>query len=45
MDEDHERSVTEFNIGYSLGDNAALGVRYANDDDAKYTWVTLTVNP
>ena len=39
----------EVNLGYSLGDNASLGVRYATDDDGttetKYTWVTLNVTP
>ena len=45
MDDSIDRSVTEINLGYGLGDNAALGVKYATDDDAKYTWVTLTVNP
>ena len=44
--EDYERNVMEVNLGYSLGDNASLGVRYATDDDNgvedKYTWVTLT---
>jgi len=44
-DEAYERDVTEINLGYSLGDNAALGVRYATDGDDKYTWVTLTVAP
>jgi hypothetical protein len=44
-DDTYEREVTEVNIGYSLGDNAGLGIRYATDDDSKYTWVTLTVTP
>ena len=55
--EDYERSVTDISLGYDLGDNASIGLRYATDtnDDAandgagawdnKYTWVTLTVNP
>jgi len=50
LDEDADRSVMEVSLGYSLGDNAALAVKYATDDnggdtDTKYTWVTLTVNP
>ena len=56
-DDDHERSVTTISVGYSLGDNAALGISYATDateanagtgdaaTDDKYTWVTLTVTP
>ena len=44
-DDTYEREVTEINIGYSLGDNAGLGIRYATDDDDNYTWVTLTVTP
>jgi hypothetical protein len=44
-DDTVERSVTEIGIGYSLGDNAGLGISYATDDDDKYTWVTLTVTP
>ena len=48
--ENYERSVTEVGIGYSLGDNAGLGISYATDateggDDNKYTWVTLSVTP
>jgi hypothetical protein len=39
------RDVTEINIGYSLGDNAGLGIKYATDGDDKYTWVTLSVTP
>jgi hypothetical protein len=45
LDEDYERAVTEISLGYALGDNAALGVRYATDEDDKYTWLTLTVTP
>ncbi|MDC0204527.1 hypothetical protein OAJ65_01895 [Flavobacteriales bacterium] len=49
-DETYERSVTEVGIGYSLGDNAGLGISYATDAteggaDNKYTWVTLSVTP
>jgi hypothetical protein len=44
-DDTYEREVTEIGIGYSLGDNAGLGISYATDDDAKYTWVTLSVTP
>ncbi len=42
---DVDRKVTQFNLGYSLGDNASLGLSYADDDEAKYTWLTLTVTP
>jgi hypothetical protein len=50
VDEDHERSVTQIGIGYSLGDNANLGISYATDAteggaDDKYTWITLNVTP
>ena len=45
LDEAYEREVTAINVGYSLGDNAGLGIRYATDDDDNYTWVTLTVTP
>jgi len=45
LDDDYERAVTEINLGYALGDNAALGVTYATDEDDKYTWLTLTVTP
>jgi hypothetical protein len=45
LNEDYERAVTEISLGYALGDNAALGVRYATDEDDKYTWLTLTVTP
>ena len=45
LDDDYERAVTEINLGYALGDNAALGVTYATDEDDKYTWLTLTITP
>jgi len=45
LDDAYERAVTEINLGYALGDNAALGLRYATDEDDKYTWLTLTVTP
>ena len=45
LDDAYERAVTEINLGYALGDNAALGVRYATDEDDTYTWLTLTVTP
>jgi hypothetical protein len=44
-DDTYEREVTQVGIGYALGDNAGLGISYATDDDAKYTWVTLSVTP
>jgi hypothetical protein len=45
LDETYERDVMEVSLGYSLGDNAGLGVSYATDGDDKYTWLTLTVTP
>ena len=45
LDDAYARDVMEVSLGYSLGDNAALGVRYATDEDDKYTWLTLTVTP
>ena len=45
QDDTVERSVTQIGIGYALGDNANLGISYATDDDAKYTWITLNVTP
>ena len=38
-----ERSVTEFSLGYSLGDNSGLSLQYADDNDVKYMWLTLNV--
>ena len=47
--EDFERNVMVLDLGYSLNNNASLGLKYATDDngttESKYTWVTLTVNP
>ena len=45
LDENVDRSITEFSLGYSLNDNASLGLSYASEEDVKYTWLTLTVNP
>jgi len=45
LDEDADRSVTEISLGYALGNNAALGLTLATDEDDKYTWLTLTVTP
>ena len=52
MDDTYERSAMEVNLGYSLGDNASLGLKYVTDDngdatadESKYTWLTLTVTP
>ena len=45
VDEAYERDVMEVDLGYSLGDNAGLGVSYATDGDDTYTWLTLTVTP
>ena len=48
--DDYERNVMVLDLGYSMSNNASLGLRYATDDDgddaeAKYTWITLTVTP
>jgi hypothetical protein len=50
VDEDYARDVMEISLAYSLNDNASLGVKYATDvtgedDEMKYTWLTLTVRP
>jgi len=48
---DYERSIMELGLGYSLSNNANLGLKYATDDEgtegseATYTWITLTVTP
>lgn len=49
LDETLNRDVLEVSLGYDLGDNAALAVKYATDAtgdvESKYTWLTLTVRP
>ena len=45
LDDEYERDVMTVDLGYSLGDNAGLGMSYATDGDDKYTWLTLTVTP
>jgi hypothetical protein len=45
---DFERNVTEFNLGYAMGDNTSFGLKMATDDagtgtDNKYMWATLNV--
>ncbi len=42
-DEAYERDVTEANFGYSLGDNSNVGIKYAEDGEDKYTWLTLSI--
>ena len=48
---DYERSIMHLGLGYSLSNNANLGLSYATDDEgsegseATYTWITLTVTP
>ena len=49
-DSDYDRGVTDISLGYTMSDNASLGLRYATDNngtdtDTKYTWVTLTITP
>jgi len=41
--ETYERNVTEANFGYTMSDNANVGIKYAEDDDDKYTWLTLSI--
>ena len=54
--EDYDRQAMELGISYSLGSNAALGLKYVTDEtendgmggsieQSKYTWLTLTVTP
>ena len=52
INENYERSAMELNLGYSLGNNASLGLKYITDDngvptadESKYTYLTLTVTP
>ncbi len=49
-DDAYERNVTEANLGYTMSDNANVGIKYATDNngtdtDTKYMWLTLSVNP
>ena len=49
-DEDYERNVTEANLSYTMSDNANVSIKYATDnnggdDDDKYMWLTLSINP
>jgi hypothetical protein len=41
--DESERDVTEISLGYSLGDNAGLGISMVDDADTKYMWLTLNV--
>ena len=48
--DDYERNVTEVNLGYTMSDNANVGIKYATDnagaaDDVKYMWLTLSITP
>ncbi|MGY8989840.1 MAG: hypothetical protein ACKVJA_06240, partial [Flavobacteriales bacterium] len=43
--DESERDVTEISLGYSLSDNAGLGLSMIDDADTKYMWLTLTVTP
>ena len=48
--DDYERTVNAFNLGYSMSDNANLGLSWASDkvgdaDAVNYMWVTLNVTP
>jgi hypothetical protein len=47
---DYERNVTEANLGYTMSDNANVGIKYATDnagaeEDVKYMWLTLSITP
>jgi len=53
---EYDRLVTEFNIGYTMSDNANVGIKYATDEgsrddlgnsalETKYMWLTLNVTP
>ena len=49
-DSDYERNVTEVNLGYTMSDNANVGIKYATDndggeEDVKYMWLTLSITP
>ena len=49
-DDDYDRTVNAFNLGYSMSDNANLGLSWASDkvgdaDAVNYMWVTLNVTP
>ena len=52
----YDRQAMELGVSYSLGNNASLGLKYVTDEtkndgsggaaeQAKYTWLTLTVTP
>jgi len=50
--DNYERNVTEANLGYTMSDNANVGIKYATDDDGdavvgdiKYMWLTLSITP
>lgn len=48
--DDYERNVTEANLGYTMSDNANVGIKYATDndggeEDVKYMWLTLSITP
>ncbi len=47
---DYKRNVMDISLGYTISDNATVGLRYATDtegdaDAVKYTWLTLSVRP
>jgi hypothetical protein len=49
-DDTYERNVTEVNLGYTMSDNANVGIKYATDndggeEDVKYMWLTLSITP
>ena len=45
--DDYERNVMVLDLGYSMSNNASLGLKYATDDDgydateANYTWINF----
>jgi hypothetical protein len=40
---DTDTDATEFSLGYSLNDNAGLGLKMVDDNDTKYMWITLNL--
>jgi len=45
-----ERNATEMSLGYTMSDNASLGLKmvkdnYGTEDDLDFMWLTLTITP
>ena len=43
LNEAVDRDVTEISVGYSLNDNANLGLSMIDDADTQYMWLTLNI--